>query len=150
MNVGCLNCHALHFKSEKLVNSSNIHPKFEVCCLQGQIQLPSISHSPLLHQLLNSSTPHAQKFRDSIHQYNSAFAFTSVAMEVDNTVLNSCGPHSGFIVQYITRWVLYIPKMASSQYMHSYTFMVTRLPLLHVTLGIQTLILFSWRNFSRC
>ena len=54
------------------------------------------------------------------------------------------------MVQCITRWVLYIPKMASSQYIHSYTFMVTRLPLLHVTPGIQTLILFSWRNFSRC
>ena len=60
MNVSCPNCHALHFQSEKLVNSSNIHPKFGMCCLQGQIQLPSISHSPpLLHQLLNSSTPHA-------------------------------------------------------------------------------------------
>ena len=82
MNVGCPNCHALHFPSEKLVNSSNIHPKFVICCLQGQIQLPSISHlPPLLHQLLISSTPHTWKFRDSIRQYNSAFTFTSVAME---------------------------------------------------------------------
>ena len=95
MNVSCPNCHALHFQSEKLVNSSNVHPKFGVCCLQGQIQLPSISHSPpLLHQLLNSSTPRARKFRDSICQYNSAFAFTSVAMEVDNAVLNGRGPYS--------------------------------------------------------
>ena len=95
MNVSCPNCHALHFQSEKLVKSSNVHPKFGVCCLQGQIQLPSISQSPpLLHQLLNSSTPRARKFRDGIRQYNSAFAFTSVAMEVDNTVLNGRGPYS--------------------------------------------------------
>ena len=136
MNVSCPNCHALHFQSEKLVNSSNIHPKFRICCLQGQIQLPSISHSPpLLHQLLNSSTPHAQKFRDSIRQYNSAFTFTSVTMEVDNAVLNGCVPYS-----FRLHGAMY-HKMASSQYMHSYTFMMTRLPLLHVTLGIQTLIL---------
>ena len=95
INVSCPNCHALHFQSEKLVNSSNVHPKCGVCCLQGQIQMLQISHSPpLLHQLLNSSTPCAQKFRDSIHQYKSAFAFTSVAMEVDNAVLKSCGPYS--------------------------------------------------------
>ena len=95
MDVVCPNCHALHFSCEKLTNSSNVNPKFGICCLQGQIQSPPISQSPpLLHQLLNSSTPHTQNFRDGIHQYNSAFAFTSVAMEVDNTVLNSRGPYS--------------------------------------------------------
>ena len=95
MDVVCPNCHALHFNCEKLTNSSNVNPKFGICCLQGQIQLPPITQSPpLLHQLLNSSTPHARKFRDGIHQYNSAFAFTSVAMEVDSTVLNGRGPYS--------------------------------------------------------
>ena len=66
-----------------------------MCCLQGQIQLSIISQSPpLLHQLLKSSTPHTQKFRDDIYQYNSAFAFTSVAMDVVNTILSSHGPYS--------------------------------------------------------
>src|ERR1700676_2328942 len=67
MDFQCPDCHALHFKSEKLTKSSNENPKFGVCCLRGQIQLPSLSEPPhLLHQLLTSSAPHAQKFRDGI------------------------------------------------------------------------------------
>ena len=95
MDIVCPNCHALYFNCEKLTNSFNLHPKFGMCCLQGQIQLSIISQSPpLLHQLLKSSTPHTQKFRDDIYQYNSAFAFTSVAMDVVNTILSSHGPYS--------------------------------------------------------
>src|SRR6267154_2351224 len=95
MSVQCPNCHAMHFKSERLTKSSNIHPKFGVCCLQGQIQLPSLSNPPdLLHRLLISATPRAQKFRESIRQYNSAFAFTSVTVDVDHSVLNGHGPYS--------------------------------------------------------
>ena len=95
MSVQCPHCQAVHFKSEKLANSSNIRPKFGVCCLQGQIQLPPISEPPqLLHHLLNSATPRAQKFRENIHQYNCAFTFTSVAVNIDQTVLNGCGPYS--------------------------------------------------------
>jgi len=95
MSVQCPDCHAMHFKSERLTNSSNIHPKFGVCCLQGQIQLPPFSDPPdLLHRLLTSSTPRARKFRESIRQYNSAFAFTSLAVNVDHTVLTGRGPYS--------------------------------------------------------
>jgi hypothetical protein len=95
MSIQCPDCHAMHFKSERLTKSSNIHPKFGVCCLQGQVQLPSFSNSPdVLHHLFTSSTPHAQKFRESIRQYNSAFAFTSLAVDVDHTVLSGRGPYS--------------------------------------------------------
>src|SRR6202050_1525748 len=95
INVEYPNCHALHCKSEKLVHSSNANPKFGVCCLQGQIQLPALSEPPqLLHQLLTSSSPRARKFRDGIRQYNAAFAFTSVAVDVDQTILNGRGPYS--------------------------------------------------------
>ena len=53
MDVECPHCHALHFKCEKLTNSSVVNPKFGICCLQGQIQLPPISQPPpLLHKLL--------------------------------------------------------------------------------------------------
>ena len=58
MDVECPHCHALHFKCEKLTNSSVVNPKFGICCLQGQIQLPPISESPpVSHNLLTSSTP---------------------------------------------------------------------------------------------
>ena len=59
------------------------------------IQLSPISEPPpVLHKLLTSSTPHAQKFRDGICQYNSAFASTLVAVDVDQSVLNGCGCYS--------------------------------------------------------
>ena len=94
MDVECPNCHAVHFKLERLTKSSNANPKFGICCLQGQIQLRPLSEPHLLHQLFTSSAPHARKFRDGIRQYNSAFAFTSVAVDVDNTILNGRGPYS--------------------------------------------------------
>ena len=47
INVSFPYCHTLHFNCEKLMDSFNINLKFEMCCQQGQIQLPSISHSPL-------------------------------------------------------------------------------------------------------
>ncbi|KIM87861.1 hypothetical protein PILCRDRAFT_3586, partial [Piloderma croceum F 1598] len=95
MDVKCPDCHALHFMSERLTNSSNSNPKFGICCLQGQIQLPPLSEPPhLLHKLLTSSAPRARKFREGIRQYNSAFAFTSVAVNMDHTILNGRGPYS--------------------------------------------------------
>ncbi len=96
MSVECPHCHALHFKSERLTNSSNIRPKFGLCCLQGQIQLPPLAEPPqLLRKLLTSSTPRARNFREMIRQYNCAFAFTSVAVNVDEAVLRGGGgPYS--------------------------------------------------------
>ena len=89
MSVECPHCHALHFKSKRLTNSSNIRPRFGLCCLQGQIQLPPLAEPPqLLRQLLTSSTPRARNFRERIRQYNCAFAFTSVAVKVDEAILN--------------------------------------------------------------
>ena len=89
MNVECPDCHALHFMLEKLTNSSKREPKFGVCCLQGQIRLPPFSEPPpLLHKPLTSSAPRAQKFREGIRQYNMAFAFTSVVVEVDDKILD--------------------------------------------------------------
>src|SRR6266436_3479754 len=71
MSIECPHCHALHFKSERLTNSSNIRPKFGLCCLQGQIQLPPLAEPPqLLCKLLTSSTPRARNFRERIRQYN--------------------------------------------------------------------------------
>jgi len=41
----CPYCYALHFDCEKLRSSWVNHPKFGMCCLQGQIQLPLFNHS---------------------------------------------------------------------------------------------------------
>ena len=64
MDVECVKCHAVHFKCDKLANSSNASPKFGVCCLQGQINLSILSQPPhVLHHLLTSSAPCTQKFK---------------------------------------------------------------------------------------
>ena len=95
MNVKCPHCHAVHFKCEKLEKSSNASPRFRVCCLLGQINLPALSDPPhVLHCLFTSSIPHAQKFKDGIHQYNMAFAFTSVIVKVNDSILEGHGPYS--------------------------------------------------------
>ena len=46
MNFQCSHCHALHFISEKLSKSSINQPKFWMCCLSGQVQLPPLSQAP--------------------------------------------------------------------------------------------------------
>ena len=33
MDVKCPNCSALHWMDEKLTNSSQLHPRFGICCL---------------------------------------------------------------------------------------------------------------------
>ena len=42
LTVICSHCHALHFECEKLTFSRVNHPKLGMCCLQRQIQLPSL------------------------------------------------------------------------------------------------------------
>ena len=94
MNIECSNCHALHWRGEKLVNSSNVNPAFGICCLQGQISLPPLQPPPrTLDNLLCGSNTQARSFREKIRQYNCAFAFTSVAVNIDNALLNRAGPY---------------------------------------------------------
>jgi hypothetical protein len=78
MNIICTHCEALHWIDERLSKSSIRNPKFGVCCLQGQIQLPPLRHPPrYLCDLLCGVAPMSKIFRDKIYQYNAAFAFTS-------------------------------------------------------------------------
>jgi hypothetical protein len=95
MTVECSKCHALHFLSEKLTASSARNPKFSTCCLQGKVDIPPFSNPPafLLH-LLQGLSPTSRAFRDHIRQYNAAFAFTSVAVKLDDRVVNASGPYS--------------------------------------------------------
>ena len=90
MNVECPHCHALHWIGEKLASSSVRTPKFGVCCLQGQVVLPHPQPPPLtLQNLLTGNNTKARGFQEKIRQYNSAFAFTSVAVKVDQAVLTA-------------------------------------------------------------
>ena len=95
MNIQCSKCHALHFPSEKLAVSSNRNPKFSSCCSQGKIDLPPFTDPPnFLKNLISGRSTKSTLFRNNIRQYNISFAFTSVAVNVDDSVLQGAGPYS--------------------------------------------------------
>jgi hypothetical protein len=95
MNVQCPHCHALHFDCEKLAKSTRAVPKFGSCCLQGQIQLPPFHPAPAtLRDLLCGRSPFAKEFKKNIRQYNAAFAFTSVGVNIDHKVTGTSGPYA--------------------------------------------------------
>jgi len=65
-----------------------------MCCHSGKISLPPLQPVPIeLHNLLTSQDPLSKKFRQHIHQYNNALAFTSVGKELDNAINNGGGPY---------------------------------------------------------
>jgi len=94
MDVECPKCHASHFKNERLTRSTRNNPKFGMCCLTGQVKLDSLLEPPLtLKNLLIGVTPLSRTFREKIRQYNAAFAFTSTAVKLDETLLNGTGTY---------------------------------------------------------
>ena len=46
MNIQCPFCHALHWTTEALLNSSIANPKFGMCCYQGKISIPPLQPAP--------------------------------------------------------------------------------------------------------
>ena len=77
--VICSHCHALHFDCEKLTSSRVNHPKFGMCCLQGQIQLPPFQpFTGILRNYLTGDDYFSREFHNNIQQYNAAFAMTSI------------------------------------------------------------------------
>ncbi|KAG2049161.1 hypothetical protein BDR06DRAFT_984537 [Suillus hirtellus] len=86
MDVACPHCHALHWKSEHLVSSSNQNPAFGMCCDQGQVRIPALRDPPeALRNLFEAHTPEAQ--------YNAALAFTLLGINIDCQVNNGRGPY---------------------------------------------------------
>ena len=95
MGVICPHCHALHFDAEKLAKSTIYNPKFGMCCLQGQVDLPRLADAtPDLLDLLHGHHPMSDTFKASICQYNAAFAFTSLGVKIDYAITNAQGPYS--------------------------------------------------------
>lgn len=86
MNRECPSCHALHWIQERTAGSLT-SPKFGMCCDKGKVSLPSLLEPPeTLRNLLESRSREATEFREHIAQYNSALAFTSVGVNVDERV----------------------------------------------------------------
>ena len=58
-----------------------------MCCDRGEIKLPAIAPPPAeLSYFFTATTPQADRFLQNIRQYNAALAFTSLGVEVDNSV----------------------------------------------------------------
>ena len=83
MDIACSDCGALHWASEKLVNS----PKFGMCCNSGKIEVPRLDDPPpeLLH-LLSGQEDICKKFHDYIRNYNNALAMTSLGCNQDTEI----------------------------------------------------------------
>ena len=95
MNLLCPNCHALHFSAEKLTRSTRDNLKFGMCCLTGQVHLPPFPPAPRgLRDLFDGTSPHSLHFKTHIRQFNAAFAFTSLGVNVDHSVIAGSGPYS--------------------------------------------------------
>lgn len=83
-NIVCPECGALHWKGEMLRSSTLVRPRFGTCCGEGDKILRRIGNPPEpLYRLLTSSEPEAVQFRKHIRQYNAAFAFTSLGVQMD-------------------------------------------------------------------
>jgi len=94
LTVICPHCHALHFDCEKLRLSLVNLPKFGMCYLQGQIQLPSLQPlTGILHNYLTGDDYSSREFHNNIQQYNVAFAMTSVGVKIDSSVTRQSGPY---------------------------------------------------------
>jgi len=94
LSVICPYCH-VYFDCEKLTFSRVNHPKFGMCCLQGQIQLPSLQPlTGILHNYLTGDNYPSREFCNNIQQYNAAFSMTSVGVKIDNLVVTrQLGPY---------------------------------------------------------
>ena len=92
LSVICPYCYTLYFDCEKLTSSWVNHPKFGICCLQGQIQLLSLQPlTGILHNYLTGDDYSSREFCNNIRQYNAAFAMTSVGVKIDNSVTRQSG-----------------------------------------------------------
>ena len=66
-----------------------------MCCLSGQIRLPPLPLAPReLAEHFDGTSPHSLEFKTNIRQYNSAFAFTSLGVKVDQSVIAGSGPYA--------------------------------------------------------
>jgi len=87
MDVVCSSCGALLFVGERVSGSSKQNPRFQLCCKEGKILLPTIDRPPEPYMdLLLSQDPNGKHFRNFIRTYNNAFAFTSSGANFDRNL----------------------------------------------------------------
>ena len=86
MDVPCPHCCTLHWREEKLVDSSMANLRFSTCCNSGNVAIPLLLDLPaLLQHFYNSRDIRLHKFKKNIWKYNCAFAFTSISVIEDHS-----------------------------------------------------------------
>jgi hypothetical protein len=77
---------------ERLARSSKRSPTFSLCCERSTVRLPLLQETPDPLQLYHESNlPQHKRFREQIRVYNSALAFTSVGVKLDDRFTQSGG-----------------------------------------------------------
>ncbi|KAJ1689867.1 hypothetical protein LUZ63_014022 [Rhynchospora breviuscula] len=92
----CEHCHARFWIHEKCRATSTVgHPTYALCCRHGRVTLDKIDPMPqILSNLLDPKNgPDSKHFIDNIRMYNSMFAFTSMGVQVDESVNAGPGPY---------------------------------------------------------
>ncbi|CAN7083734.1 unnamed protein product [Brassica oleracea var. botrytis] len=70
------------------------NPKFSLCCMQGQVQLPLLKQPPeVLKNLLNGDDKLSKHFQRNTRPYNMVFSFTSLGGKIDRSVRKGKGPN---------------------------------------------------------
>lgn len=91
--VTCPFCKARVWKEERVVGSDSTvaKPWYNICCKQGQIQLPEIRPEPRILNMFADVGIIYLVFRNDIRKYNSVLSFTSMGVKTDKTVAGSAG-----------------------------------------------------------
>jgi len=97
-----------------------------------------------LRDLLYGISPWSHHFKDSIRQYNAAFAFTSLGVKVDHRITNAPGPYCFRINDELHHFQEHsCLKVLKRKHMHRYTFMIQQSSWQSEEGTIQILILLS-------
>ena len=94
IDITCNFCAALHWIDERVSTSQPSNPHFEACCKHGNINLPLFQPPPeYLCDLLESHSTPARQFRERLHSYNAALAFTSINCTITDYSVAHSGPN---------------------------------------------------------
>lgn len=91
----CEQCGACMWYAERVMKHKHtLHPKYEMCCGRGRVQIPFLEQPPpiLAHLMFDGQSADSKLFQENIRLYNMMFAFTSPGAKIDNSVNNGRGP----------------------------------------------------------
>lgn len=82
------------YQERKNKSRNSAQPKYNMCCSNGNVQIPFLPQPPplLQHLMFDHSATESKKFQDNIRLYNSMFAFSSPGFKVDKGIKAGKGP----------------------------------------------------------